>query len=456
MKLTPSKWKVLLAFGLMWLAASADGFAITMEAALEYAMTHAETASMAQLQQQANQFAARGSTAYTRPQIKAQGRYLEMATNQELSLIVLSLPNLELAMEPQFLKPPVRDLAAELKFSQLLFSGGRITGSRDLESVRNRQSHLLKSILLRDLRYQVRTAFDSVLYQGAILDIQEERLQQRREELEDARALWEAGMVTRLDVRQADLSVNLAQDAHQKTEADLEQAVVQFNTVIGRDVSALVARPEGQLVPLADLPVLLDQTANALANDSLLEIQNAQETVQNARLRYQIAGGGYWPQLALVSSLVSQGEGFDDLYESAAVGLQVEWMIFDGGLIDSQCGVAQAEYRHARKALQQIKKQLAGRLSQLRVSQTSLDRRMGLQRHTVNLANENYEDARGQYRAGTITLTRVGEFSLAHTEAQFRLLRIYFEQRQIHHQTTSVLEQAAMPRMPIRSKPLDK
>ena len=58
----------------------------------------------------------------------------------------------------------------------------------------------------------------------------------------------------------------------------------------------------------------------------------------------------------------------------------------------------------------------------------------------MNLSRQNYEDAREQYRAGTITLTQLGDFNLGYAEARFILQRLFFSRRGLLNNTEALLE----------------
>ena len=115
--------------------------------------------------------------------------------------------------------------------------------------------------------------------------------------------------------------------------------------------------------------------------------------------------------------------------ESWRVGLQASWDLMDGGAGRAAEAAARARMRRAEHAASQARKAVAGEMAAVRVNIESLAQRIILQREAVTLAAENYKDARGHYRAGTITLTRLGEFSLTTAEARFNLIRLYYLMR---------------------------
>ncbi len=134
------------------------------------------------------------------------------------------------------------------------------------------------------------------------------------------------------------------------------------------------------------------------------------------------------PDIHAVATANNEGSEVNDLTDAWSVGLTLSWNIFDGG------------NRHGRKTslvMQQleleylIKEIIMNRsrdmekiIVQLNAYSTTIEQ---LQ-HSVLLANENYLDARDQYRSGLITLTRLGEIGLDAKTARFNLAQMIHDE----------------------------
>ena len=116
--------------------------------------------------------------------------------------------------------------------------------------------------------------------------------------------------------------------------------------------------------------------------------------------------------------------------QSWNIGVQVQWNIFDGGLLRASRSSQRTQLVIQTEKLTQTLRQLTAETQKLEVNLKSLDVRINLQTSAVDLSQRNYEDARGHYRAGTITLTRLGEFNLVYAEARFNLQQLYYLKRQ--------------------------
>jgi outer membrane protein len=410
------------------LGQAAPTAAVTLEEAVEYALEHAETIQISRESATALRARGRQRTAFTRPQVDADAGWLELGNN---------------APENPFFESPEREISAGASASQLLWAGGRIREGRRLEKALGREANLIVAASERDIREAVRMAFDAVLFHRASAAILKDRQEQRRAELADANDLWEVGVVTSLDVRQAKLNLNFASDALTSGQADLEDALIGFNLAIGRPPGADRWLPEGELADVADPDAVIGRLRAARGDGALLDLRERKARAASADSAWEMARGERWPELRAVTSLETSGEEWGETDESWTVGVRAQWNVWDGDLTRARQAEASADLRRAEAELRQTQKELVAEIDGIIVDIRSLAGRIGLQKEAVALSRENYEDARGQYRAGTITLTRLGDFNLNYAEARFNLLRLYFLLREQLTRAEAVLAGAA-------------
>lgn len=402
--------------------------AVTLEEAVGYALEHAEAIRISRESAAALRSQGRQRTAFTRPQVQVDAEWLELWDN---------------APENPLFESPEREISAQASASQLLWAGGRIWDGRRLERSLGREADLMVAASERDIREAVRLAFDAVLFHRASVAILKDRQEQRRAELADANDLWEVGVVTHLDVRQAKLNLNFASDALTSGQANLEDALIGFNLAIGRPVEAARWSPEGELTDVADPARIVGRLRAARGDGDLLDLRARKARAASAGAAREMAKGERWPELRAVTSLETSGEEWDDTDESWAVGVQGHWNVWDGGLTRRRRLESEADLRRAQAELRRTQKALVAEIDRIIVDIRSLAGRIGLQKEAVTLSQENYNDARGQYRAGTITLTRLGDFNLNYAEARFNLLRLYFLLREQLTRAEAVMAGAA-------------
>ena len=273
------------------------------------------------------------------------------------------------------------------------------------------------------------------------MEIFRNRRNQRLAELGDAKDLFEVGMVAQLDVRQAKLNLNLAEDALLESESRYDESVINMNLAMGRSGKKDLLLPIGKISNVPDLKKMLSTLDEKLKNNQFLDLSVLKNEYETAELNHKIAQGEHHPELSLVSSAATRGEEYDERYEYYNIGLQLKWDLFTGGAIQARAGAAEMRMASAKESIEKRQKELAGDVERIAINVETLLDREATQKESVILSKENYEDARAQYRAGTITLTRLGDFSLADAETKFVLARIYFQQQELANEMIALINQ---------------
>jgi outer membrane protein TolC len=402
---------------------------VTLEDAVSLALKSSESIRIIENQANEIRMNAKETTAFIKPQISLLANYTKMDNN---------IPGAASSFPIFF---PDKEVGAELQGSQLLYAGRRIWRSLDLKKNLNHQASLQENVGKRDIRRSVANAFHGALFQRNTMEIFINRRNQRLAELEDANDLFEVGMVAQLDVRQAKLNVNFAEDALMNSEAKYDEAVINLNIAMGRSGRNDLMLPKGLLSEVPDLHSLLRSLEEKLKQDTFLDLQLLNNEYETAKLDHQLARGEYHPELMLVSSAATRGEEYDDRYEYYNIGLQLKWDLFTGGAVRAKTGAARMRMQSAEESIEKRQKELAGDVERISINLDTLLERETTQKESVILSKENYEDARAQYRAGTITLTRLGDFSLDDAESKFALARIYFLQQELGNDMIALIDQ---------------
>ena len=404
-----------------------SSLAITRDEAVRIALEKSEAVRIVEESSAELRAAGNQATAFVYPQLTFETGYFEMGNNAEESPI-------------PYLNAPDRDISAGVTGTQVLYAGGRIWRSLDLKKNYQTQADLYEKSGKRDVAKAVRSAFDNYLYQKAALDININRLSQRHDELDDAKDLKDAGMVTSLDVRQANLNLNFAKAQLQAGEAALKEALIDFNLALGRSASDEFLVPEGKLGEVPDMTDIIKKLYANVNEDAFLDSASLKTQFDAADLNLKITGGEYLPEVALMASGKSNGEKAGDMTESWRIGVQLEWNFYDGGLVRAKKASAKAQMRQARENLAKTKKELSGAVDKININIQSLEKRIAIQKEAVELSKSNYEDARSQYRAGTITHTQLGEYNLSNAEARFNLIGLYYMQSELVTSALALLE----------------
>jgi len=398
--------------------------AITLDEAVTMALEQSESMRIVEESADITRAEGRKAVAFTLPQIDLEGRYLRSKIESDIA----------------FFEAPEWTKSWTAQASQVVFAGGKIWNSWKLRNSLYDLSDTGRKAGRRDIISGVKISFYNILLHKEELKVFRDRIDQRTEELQDAQDLLDAGMVTSLDVRQAQLSLNNATDQLKAAEEAYTNAQVDFNVLLGRSGGGDLLTPEGVLGRATGLNDTISLLDGALQEETLIDIQLAKNDQTASRMRYRIANGDYLPTLALIGYAQTSNETFGETVDIYAAGFQLSWNILNGGLSTANRASALSELHVSENKLEKMKKELSGTINIFRVTASSLDERIALQEESVVLSEKNYEDAREQYRAGTITQTRLGDFNLSYALARFNLLRLYYLENELHIKAASLLE----------------
>jgi OMF family outer membrane factor len=209
-------------------------------------------------------------------------------------------------------------------------------------------------ITLRELRLQVDVAYFTLQQSDDSVRIGQESVRASVISLRDARARYQAGVATKLEVLEAE--TQLARDQQLLTESLASQSVAR------RTLAALLDLPQ-QVTPTAKDPARVVGTWQPSLQESIIAAFAFREELDQALLDISIANstanqalGAVQPFLNVFNTLIagryqgnqnvlvdlpgSQGWNVDN-----TIGLGVTWNIFDGGAAAARSRAAKAQAR---------------------------------------------------------------------------------------------------------------
>ena len=218
------------------------------------------------------------------------------------------------------------------------------------------------------------------------------------ETVKNAKARLEAGVVNRVEVTRAELAYNRA--VQQYTEAE--------------DARAKAYRALATLIQLRE-PFVVRPAAHTDSSYAVVELQrdalrlrpefNAYELNVLAQKKQTLSGWLRWaPTLSAFGRFAAGNySGFSGKQYSAAVGVQADWVLYDGGLRDAARHQAASVQRQLELQLAQLHDTINDDIAQSERELRTKREALATAEKAVSLSKETLDLVRAQHDAGTAT-----------------------------------------------------
>lgn len=216
--------------------------------------------------------------------------------------------------------------SASLSASQLLFAGGRT-----LASIRQARASIAGALANYDgaqqqLILDVASAYAGVRQAQAVLTARETSVNNLTEQFRYAQAQFDAGLVTRTDVAQAQARLAQARTQYVQAQGALSAAVEAYMRLVGHPPADLSPPP-----PASGLPASLEDALEYAVRENP-DLLSAQATEQAADAAVDIARSNFYPNVTLSAGTGLSGDFDDsDQFSSESVGVRFSWQLFSGG-----------------------------------------------------------------------------------------------------------------------------
>ena len=282
---------------------------------------------------------------------------------------------------------------------------------------------------LRDLRLQAAEAYFDLQFADDSVRIGQESVRASIVSLKDARARYQAGVATKLEVLQAE--TQLARDQQLLTEGLAQQAVAR------RTLAALTDLPQ-TITPTAKEPARVLGSWVPSLQDSIVAAYAFREELDQAILDISIANsqanaalGAVQPFLNIVNTLSAgrysgsaqayvDDPGINGWTVDNAIGLNLSWRLFDGG-------AASAQARQQKLLAQENRFRFASRRDAIRqeveesfYTLLKNDRNISTTSREVVTSREALRLTRLRFQAGVTTQREVVDSQRDLTQAEVR------------------------------------
>ncbi|HEX9104170.1 MAG TPA: TolC family protein [Polyangia bacterium] len=217
--------------------------------------------------------------------------------------------------------------------------------------------------------------------------------------LDNARARLEAGVVNRVEVQRAELQLVRAQQALVESQDTQAQTYRALGTVMNMHEPVRVIAEEP--APAEAAPV---ETLTAQALQLRPEFGVLQKTVDSNRLTVESNALRWLPTLSAFGNVRAFNyAGFSGDQYSWAVGLQLDWTLYDGGVRDAQRKLAVAQREENEAKLDLLRDQVRDDVYNAERALKTRRRALETARRSVQLSQQTLDLVQVQHDAGTAT-----------------------------------------------------
>lgn len=304
---------------------------------------------------------------------------------------------------------PRNDWAYRIVLEQPVYAG-----SRELRAYRQ------ANIGIENAHHGVRATEDAVLLRVASsylavvnadrrVEVEQRNIELAERRLTQARAFYEAGEVTKVDIFRAETAMKAAQRQLAVARQQRETAAAQLRADLDIDADFVVEPPAHELPPLPPVNDLIAQ-----ATTSRADVDIAENNVRIASLEVKKQRGYWLPTVTFDGGRVQQKTPFPaDSYSYGALRFNVP--LFQSGEVFARVAGAKSQEKEAEIALQETKLTAREDVRRALADLTSAETGLQLATEQLEAAQAEYEQAFELYRAQEATSLDVAtsETSLA-------------------------------------------
>ncbi len=309
-----------------------------------------------------------------------------------------------------------------LSLDESIFEGGRryflYRMAKAQKEINNLSVEDAKKALARQIAQQVVL----VITQEKLLDLNKKLRDQKLDAHNLAKARYEVGAVTELDVLQAQIVLNSAENAITTSERDLQASRETLNQILGIDLRSTYPLEEAEGITPFEFE--LDQlVAQAYANRTDLKIaglsvERARHNVNSYRSQYlpQVSLGAQWDRSEV--SGTTEDWTLNPRNKNSSYALSLRWNLFDGFTREYNIATQRVAYERAREGERQL---LLNTEKQVRDAYYNLEKvfkEAQITEQNRDLAERQLNLERERYRLGATSQLALRDAQFVYAQAE--------------------------------------
>lgn len=327
---------------------------------------------------------------------------------------------------------------ASVELNWVLFDGLKMFATYDRLTRLKEQGEISTRISIEQTVNEVMLAYYQMVQQQQLITSANKNIEIYTERLRIAEAKLAAGTTSKVDVLQAKIDLNTQKSSVFTYQANLDNARIALNVLMGRDVLTLFSVNDS--IALEDPGTLNGLLTTAVAQNNSLQLQESNIDVY--RFIKREVNATRMPSLSFKTSYVfarSENQAGFSLFNQNLgfnVGLSVNYRLFNGWKNNTAYRAAKIGETNARLQYDltelQVQQDIALAFNNY---QTGL-RKVELEKESLTLAEENVAIALERFRLGQSSSLEIQEALRSLEAAQIRLTDALFSAKSLEIQLT--------------------
>ena len=297
-----------------------------------------------------------------------------------------------------------------------IYTGGRLENQREAARYRLNSADLELESVRQQVRYQAQAACYEYLQSRDLIHVWEQAVITTKGHLDQVQIRYDVGTVAYSDLLASEVELANQQQSLVTAQGNFQKAMQTLNNIIGLPVDTFLDL-KGDLQEFSfELTNLENCTDYALRYrpDIIADEYNVKQLEANR----EATKAANRPTVNAVASSNFSGErAFKRNHsETWALGLNLEWNIFDNGVTNAQVRQLDAQVQAAKSQAEQTKETVTLEVHQAYTDLISAEKNIRTTQIAVSKAEEDYHIAQIRYIEGVDT-------NLAVTDAQEKLTR---------------------------------
>ena len=417
---------------------------LTLEESINVALERSLAVLSADEEIKAKEFEERSAKADFYPKLSTSYTYtrLDSDTVNDAKTTTYAYNPITLTHVPREISPLKRNnYQWNLTATQPLFTGWRLSMSRDLASLGVDTAKIQKVSTIQDLVFAVKAAYFAILKATKLETVAKQAVEQLKAQLEVSQAFYDEGIIAKNELLQTEVQMAQARQDLITATNRVELAKSLFNKLLRRKLDQEVNIKD--ILDYSPVRLRLDEALEK-AELTRPEIKEVSLNVLSAEKTVKLTKSSYYPSVSFTGNY---SRDTDDLFLSAVTGedpdiwtltLQADWTLWEWGKRRDEVAASSARVAKARYLLNEIKDNIQLEVKDAYLSLREAEKNIQVAKTAVVQAEENYRMNEERYKQQVATATDVLDAQTLLTQARTN----YFNALSEHNIAWARLERA--------------